>query len=141
MSTVSLETHLDEVDGVRVLWADLPVDPTMTLWFGVGHKDMTVSTAGITHLVEHLVMRRLGHVAIPHNAESGMVSTQFNGLTAEVRWIKGADVFFRVDGGDLLMCHQRFLQKLEKVKRVIVKRCDLFINLLCDGLPSCLPIF
>lgn len=77
MSTTSLETHTREIDGVRALWADLPVDPTMTLWFGVGHKDMSARTAGITHLVEHLVMRRLGHVAVPHNAESGMVTTQF----------------------------------------------------------------
>ncbi|KQR11056.1 pitrilysin family protein [Cellulomonas sp. Leaf334] len=77
MSITSLETHTAETSGVRVLWADLPIDPTMTVWFGVGHQDMSPATAGITHLVEHLVMRRLGHVAIPHNAESGMVSTQF----------------------------------------------------------------
>ena len=87
MSPTSVETHLDEIDGVRVLWTDLPVDPTMTLFFGVGHKDMAPATAGITHLVEHLVMRRVGHVSIPNNAESGMVTTNFYATGAPARLV------------------------------------------------------
>src|SRR3954468_22205316 len=69
--------HRTERDGVPVLWTDLPVDPTVTLFFGVGHQNMTPATVGITHLVEHLVMRRVGRISTPHNAESGMVSTSF----------------------------------------------------------------
>lgn len=70
-------THRTVVDGVPVLWADLATDPTMTLFFGVGHEDMDPRTVGITHLVEHLVMRRVGRVDIPHNAESTSRSTSF----------------------------------------------------------------
>ncbi|MBO9553736.1 hypothetical protein [Cellulomonas sp.] len=73
----SVTVHRTQVDGVPVMWTDLAVDPTVTLFFGVGHKDMAPWTVGITHLVEHLVMRRVGHVSIPNNAESGMVTTNF----------------------------------------------------------------
>ena len=69
--------HRTVVDGVPVLWADLATDPTVTLLFGVGLQDMDPRTVGITHLVEHLVMRRVGRVDIPHNAESTLRSTSF----------------------------------------------------------------
>ena len=71
-----------EVDGVRTLVADLAVDPTITLLFGVGYVDATPATAGITHLVEHLVMRRVGYVAVTNNAESGLLWTSFYAVGA-----------------------------------------------------------
>src|SRR3712207_8922450 len=75
-------THGD-VDGVRTLSADLAVDPTLTLAFGVGDCDLTPSTAGITHLVEHLVLRRVGHVAVPSNGASGLLATSFYAVGSE----------------------------------------------------------
>ena len=93
-----------EVDGVRAVWSDLAVDPTLTLVFGVGYEDATPATAGITHLVEHLVMRRVGHVAIPNNAESSLRSTSFYAVgpadqrvdfvarvCEAVTWLRGID--------------------------------------------------
>jgi plasmid stabilization system protein ParE len=65
------------VDGVPALWAELPTDPTTTLAFGVGYRDCGPATAGITHLVEHLVMRRVGRVRYTVNAESSLSSTAF----------------------------------------------------------------
>ncbi|MFI2104813.1 M16 family metallopeptidase [Isoptericola sp. NPDC019693] len=70
-------THRTAVDGVPVLWADLMTDPTTTLTFGVGLRDLRPGTAGITHLVEHLVMRRVGRVRYSVNAESSLGSTSF----------------------------------------------------------------
>ena len=72
-----------EVDGVRTLAADLPVDPTITLLFGVGYVDAAPATAGITHLIEHVVMRRVGYVAVTNNAESGLVWTSFYAVGPE----------------------------------------------------------
>lgn len=66
-----------EVDGVPAVWADLGVDPVTTLFFGVGFEDMAPRAAGITHLIEHLVMRRVGRVRYTVNAESTLRSTSF----------------------------------------------------------------
>jgi predicted Zn-dependent peptidase len=66
-----------EVDGVPALWADLAVDPVTTLFFGAGYEDTAPAAAGITHLVEHLVMRRVGRVRYTVNAESTLRSTSF----------------------------------------------------------------
>ncbi len=75
--TAPVDVRHTEVDGVPALVADLAVDPTLTLMFGVGYSDATPATAGITHLVEHLVMRRVGYVPVPTNAESGLRYTSF----------------------------------------------------------------
>lgn len=65
------------IDGVPVLWSDLAHDPTATLTFAVGYRDTGPVTAGITHLVEHLVMRRIGPVDGVANAASGLDMTVF----------------------------------------------------------------
>jgi len=75
--TATTSTHRTTVDGVPARWADLTTDPTTTLAFGVGIRDLDPTTAGITHLVEHLVMRRIGRVRYPVNAESSLGSTSF----------------------------------------------------------------
>jgi len=75
--TATTSTHRTTVDGVPARWADLTTDPTTTLAFGVGIRDLDPTTAGITHLVEHLVMRRVGRVRYPVNAESSLGSTSF----------------------------------------------------------------
>jgi hypothetical protein len=66
-----------EVDGVPVLWADAPGPLTGALTFGVGARDETFRTIGITHLVEHLVMSTLPRVHYEHNAGVGLDVTEF----------------------------------------------------------------
>jgi hypothetical protein len=68
---------VDLLGAVPHTWSDLPGDAISTLTFGVGYRDLTPLTAGLTHLVEHLVMHRVGPIAIPHNAESGTSHTAF----------------------------------------------------------------
>lgn len=85
--------HHTAVDGVPAVWADLPGDPVTTLVFGVGHEDATPATAGLTHLVEHLVRRRAGQVAVPHDTGSSPRSTSFHAVGAPAR---RADVVARV---------------------------------------------
>lgn len=65
------------VDGVPVVSAPLEPVATATLLFTVGARDATARTAGIPHLVEHVVMRRVGRVSAPHNAFTDADSIQF----------------------------------------------------------------
>ncbi|WP_138067524.1 peptidase M16 family protein [Cellulomonas rhizosphaerae] len=67
----------DRLGTVPHTWTEVPGDATSTLAFGVGYRDLTPRTAGLTHLVEHLVMHRVGPVALRHNAESGTSHTSF----------------------------------------------------------------
>ena len=47
----------EQIDGVTVLRADLPVDRTLAcLTFRVGRFDETLAASGITHTVEHLTL-------------------------------------------------------------------------------------
>jgi zinc protease len=75
-----------EVDGVRTVLA--PVDGPLRagLTFRVGRADETLARAGITHLLQHLVLSRHG-VGDPHrHGDTGPVTTQFHlrGSPAEV---------------------------------------------------------
>lgn len=45
-----------EVNGIPCFWADAPAPYTATLLFRVGRADETLTTSGITHLSEHLLM-------------------------------------------------------------------------------------
>src|SRR3954454_9377423 len=45
-----------EIDGVPVLWEQGPAPLRATLTFGVGGRDETFRTLGVTHMVEHLAM-------------------------------------------------------------------------------------
>ncbi|MFN3866691.1 MAG: insulinase family protein [Demequina sp.] len=56
--------------GIPVLWSDIRTTYSGSLTFGIGIIDETARTAGIAHLVEHLVMSRVGDVSIAHNAET-----------------------------------------------------------------------
>lgn len=72
-----------EVDGVPEFHAYEQIDPDRlfaVLMFRVGVADERVTTAGITHLVEHLVMHGVGSTTIddPHsNASVDLLTTQF----------------------------------------------------------------
>lgn len=68
---------LVDVDGVPAYTSEIGVPFLGTLIFGVGLRDETAPTAGIAHLLEHLVMARVGKVAIPHNARTDDESISF----------------------------------------------------------------
>lgn len=76
-TTIPPQIHQTVVDGVPVLWDEIPGDPTATLIFGVGFRDTAVEAAGISHLVEHLVMDRAGRQSARVNATSSCDSTMF----------------------------------------------------------------
>lgn len=61
-----------EIDGVPVFTAPGPDRITAALMFGVGLRDETFATVGVTHLIEHLVMGSLPKSHLQCNA---MVTT------------------------------------------------------------------
>ncbi|WP_432493901.1 hypothetical protein [Kineococcus gypseus] len=65
------------VDGVPVLRADGPAPLSAALVFRVGRADEAFLDGGITHLVEHLVMRGVGRVPIEANAAVSAHTTTF----------------------------------------------------------------
>ncbi|MFJ8358774.1 M16 family metallopeptidase [Streptomyces sp. NPDC093984] len=71
------------VQGVPVLHAPRPGDITAGLFFRVGRADETLATSGVTHLVEHLALHRLG-----------MSDGHYNGATANTYTL------FHVTGGE-----------------------------------------
>src|SRR5688572_806464 len=65
----AMQIEQTEIDGVRVLWADVGPGQTVgALSFGVGRVDETAATAGISHLVEHLALAGFGQQDFDHNA-------------------------------------------------------------------------
>lgn len=104
MTTILPEPVRTTVGGIRTLWADVPGDHVGALVVGVGARDLTPATAGLHHLVEHLVMSRVGRVTAEHNAESGPDSLVF--------WAAGdlaavADFLRRVTGAMRSLCDVR----------------------------------
>jgi predicted Zn-dependent peptidase len=67
-----------EVDGVPVVWTPGPAPLNASLIFRVGRADEPFVDGGITHLVEHLVMRGVGRMPIGVNAEVGPLFTSFD---------------------------------------------------------------
>ena len=72
-----LDVHDDAVDGVPAIWATIDGDYCGALVFGVGNRDLTPATVRLHHLVEHLVMRRVGRLPVENNAASSLDSTLF----------------------------------------------------------------
>lgn len=66
-----------EVDGVPVLWQQVPAPLSAGLVLGVGRRDETFVGGGVTHLVEHLTMRALGRTVLDCNASVGLSVTDF----------------------------------------------------------------
>lgn len=54
------EVNTTSIDGVPVLWAESPGPLHASLMFRVGRADEKLPWSGITHLVEHLTLFRLG---------------------------------------------------------------------------------
>ncbi|MFF3909200.1 M16 family metallopeptidase [Streptomyces sp. NPDC001848] len=71
------------VQGIPVLYAPRAGDITAGLFFRVGRADETLATSGVTHLVEHLALHRLG-----------MSDGHYNGATANTYTL------FHVTGGE-----------------------------------------
>lgn len=66
-----------DIDGVPVFTAPGPARATAALVFGVGIRDETFATLGITHLIEHLVMGTLPKSHLECNATVDVESTVF----------------------------------------------------------------
>ena len=66
-----------DVDGVPVFTAPGPERVSAALVFGVGIRDETYATLGITHLVEHLVMGALPKSHLECNAMVDVATTSF----------------------------------------------------------------
>src|SRR5687767_10048800 len=71
-----------EIDGVPVYWEQGPEPLSAGLCFGVGRRDETYATAGITHMIEHLVM---GAVPKSHLDKNASVSPKMTEFTATGR--------------------------------------------------------
>ncbi|HEX5596489.1 MAG TPA: insulinase family protein [Micromonosporaceae bacterium] len=67
-----------EVDGIPTLIAPASGPMHAGLAFRVGRADETLARGGITHLLEHLALHRLGLVDYHYNGATGMVMTNFH---------------------------------------------------------------
>jgi predicted Zn-dependent peptidase len=65
------------IDGVPVFSATGPAPLTAGLVFGVGRRDESFVTGGLTHLVEHLTMRAVGRATLDANASVDLTATEF----------------------------------------------------------------
>jgi predicted Zn-dependent peptidase len=74
---VTAEIHVDQVDGVPMLWTAAPPPFTMSLVFRVGQADERLQTAGITHLVEHLAFPHDHADGVANNGSTDLTSTRF----------------------------------------------------------------
>jgi hypothetical protein len=73
----ALDIRRSTIDGIPVLSADLETIPTATLTFAVGTRHETPQTSGIAHLVEHVVMRRVGYLPVLYQAVTGPGTISF----------------------------------------------------------------
>jgi hypothetical protein len=67
-----------EIDGVPVFSAPGPERVTAALMFGIGIRDESYATLGITHLIEHLVMGSLPKSSLQSNGMTTVDSTHFH---------------------------------------------------------------
>jgi predicted Zn-dependent peptidase len=71
------ELHWSEVDGVTVVWVDTPGPVNAELLFRGGIADECATTAGHTHLAEHIALRTVHDPTRYHNGFVGYCSTGF----------------------------------------------------------------
>ena len=69
--------HQAEVDGVPTLFAPDDGPVRAGLVFRVGQADETLPTAGMTHLLEHLVLHRIGMTSHRANGSTEAFTTTF----------------------------------------------------------------
>jgi predicted Zn-dependent peptidase len=73
MQSVNMTSH----KGISSYWLDREGLCTGTLIFGVGMRNEPPTLAGITHLVEHLLLRMVQPVTVPHGGTVNTDSLQF----------------------------------------------------------------
>ena len=73
-----MRVHQDEVDGVPLLWADLPGVPRAGLSVRVGVADEPLVLRGISHLMEHLALHGLGRPGDHSNGHVDLTETSFH---------------------------------------------------------------
>ncbi|MFP3463538.1 hypothetical protein R5O87_22090 [Arthrobacter globiformis] len=73
MQSVKLTSH----KGISSYWLDRKGLCTGTLIFGVGMRNEPPTLAGITHLLEHLLLRMVQPVTVPHGGMVNADSLQF----------------------------------------------------------------
>src|SRR5690606_21554176 len=66
------------IDGIPALIAPGPGPARGGITFRVGRADETLARAGITHLVEHLALHRLGLTDYHYNGTTGATVTHFS---------------------------------------------------------------
>ncbi|HEV2377074.1 MAG TPA: insulinase family protein [Streptosporangiaceae bacterium] len=110
-------THT-EVDGVPAFWTPAGNDLAAGLVFRVGRADETLTTAGITHMIEHLALHPLGIEAQLHyNGQVDDLTTTFVVRGSAAKIVS----FFRVVCGSL---HDLPAERLAKEKQVLRAEAD-----------------
>lgn len=135
--------HLERTvrNGVPVWWSEAPGEFAAALHVRVGTADETLPTAGITHLVEHLVMGAIGRPEHVHNAYVDDTSCVFfaEGERAEVLEFV-ALVGRAIAAGDLSRLeHERRVLRAEAAQResgVVARLLDLRFGVAGYGLGS-----
>lgn len=69
------EIHWTEIDHVATVWADVPGPLRAGLLFRTGRADETFTTAGYTHLIEHLALSSIDDPAHHNNGFVGGIVT------------------------------------------------------------------
>lgn len=70
-----------EIDGIPAIWADATGGPFVAaLGFRVGRADEPLAQAGISHIVEHLALARLGVQEYDHNGFVDATRTVFHSM-------------------------------------------------------------
>ena len=70
-----------EIDGIPVVWSDTTGGPFVAaLAFRVGRTDEPLPQAGISHIVEHLALSRLGMQEYDHNGFVDATRTVFHSV-------------------------------------------------------------
>ena len=106
------EVQRAEVDGVPVLWIDVPEPFRGGVAFRVGSADETLPEAGITHLVEHLALSTLTDARYEHNGFVDFSRTVFYASGSE------ADVLGFIHGVGAAL-QDLPLDRLELEKRIL----------------------
>lgn len=78
--------------GVPVVHRSRPGDAQIALVFGSGQGSASTASAGLPHLVEHVVMRGVGVPAGEHNAVAERDAMTFfaGGSAAPAAWFRGS---------------------------------------------------
>lgn len=101
-----------EVDGIPTVWTEAPPPFSAWLVFRVGRADETLTTGGITHLVEHLAMPGGNLRGLDANASVELLWTVFWAAGPEqavVEFLRGVSE----------RLHELPLQRLEAERRIL----------------------